>query len=35
MTEGYSHKAAHIIEHIVLAIALVWAGGCTPSYGRK
>ena len=29
MTEGYSHKAAHIIEHIVLAIALVWAGGCT------
>ena len=23
------HKAARIIEHIVLAIALVWAGGCT------
>ena len=23
------HKAARIIEHIVLAIALIWAGGCT------
>ena len=22
MTEGYSHKAAHIVEHIILAIAL-------------
>ena len=29
MTEGYSHKAAHIVEHIILAIALIWAGGCT------
>ena len=23
------HKAARIIEHIVLVLALVWAGGCT------
>ncbi len=27
MTEGYSHKAAHIVEHIILAIALIWATG--------
>ena len=23
------HKAARIIEHIVLVLALVWTGGCT------
>lgn len=24
-----SHGTSHIIEHIVLAVALVWAAGCT------